>query len=126
MGPLLNALGHMSAGLSSRVQVESGAAALSMLEYRDAQEGIHPAISHFPFIVLRAENSNQIRKVRQEAIQRQLPFTDFVRTMTLGTSEQQLQATQAMPEEQLEYFGICLFGETQTLREFTGKFSLFK
>ncbi|WP_436428157.1 DUF2000 family protein [Enterococcus faecium] len=30
------------------------------------------------------------------------------------------------PEQDLEYFGICMFGDTNILKEFTGKFSLFK
>ena len=46
--------------------------------------------------------------------------------MTVGTSAQQVQATKEFPEQELEYYGICLFGETPELREFTGKFSLFR
>lgn len=123
IGRLLNALGHMTAGLAGQF---SDASELCFLEYRDKDGGIHPSISHFPFIVLKAENSNQIRKVRQEAITRGVPFTDFTRTMTVGTSASQVEATALSPELELEYFGICLFGETAVLREFTKKFSLFK
>jgi hypothetical protein len=46
--------------------------------------------------------------------------------MIVGTSADQLAATQAKREEELEYFGVCLFGETVVLKEFTKKFSLFK
>ena len=35
-------------------------------------------------------------------------------------------ATEATKEEEIEYYGLCLFGKTEILREFTGKFSLFK
>jgi hypothetical protein len=79
----------------------------------------------FPFIILKADNGNQIRKVRQEALVRNIPFTDFTSTMTVGTSAEQVERTAQTPEAELEYFGICLFGETQWLRGFTGKFSLF-
>jgi hypothetical protein len=99
---------------------------LCFLRYVDGSNGIHPNISHFPFIVLKAENSNQLRKVRQEAIVRNIPYTDFTQTMIVGTSADQLAATQAKREEELEYFGVCLFGETVVLKEFTKKFSLFK
>jgi len=75
---------------------------------------------------LSAENSNQIRTVRNEAISRGTPFTDFTSTMTVGTSEEQVDATAASTESELEYYGICLFGPTDILREFTKKFSLFK
>ncbi len=99
---------------------------MCFLEYMDGNGGVHPNISHFPFIILAADNSNQIRGVRAAAKERGIPFTDFTSTMTVGTSEEQLAATRAAAETDLEYFGICLFGETETLREFTKKFSLFK
>ena len=123
LGRLLNALGHMTAGLAGCHQ---GTSELCLLQYQDKDGGIHPNISHFPFIVLKADNSNQIRKVRIEAISRNISFTDFTSTMTLGTSHVQLQATTESLEQDLDYFGIVLFGETAELREFTGKFSLFQ
>jgi hypothetical protein len=121
-GRLFNALGHMAAGLASRFD----ASELCFLEYRDASGGSHPAISHFPFIVLKADNSNQIFRLRQIAIERSIQFTDFAGTMSIGTSAEQLSATARTPESDLEYFGICLFAETETLRELTKRFSLYK
>ena len=121
-GRLMNALGHMTAGLSD---LASQSADLCFLQYEDADGGVHPNISHFPFIVLKADNSNKIRKVREEAMARGIPFTDFTSTMTIGTSQEQQDATKESKEEDLEYLGICLFGSTKELKEFTGKFSLF-
>lgn len=123
IGRLLNALGHMTAGL---VKEAGEIHNLCFLEYRDKDGGVHPSISHFPFIVLKADNSNQIRKVRQEALSRAVPFTDFSSTMIVGTSAAQIEATANASEEELDYFGICLFGPTDILREFTKKFSLFR
>lgn len=123
VGRLLNALGHMTAGLGGG----SGRASdMCFLQYEDKDGGTHPHISHFPFIVLRADTSSQIRQVREEALARGISFTDFTNTMTAGTSQEQRDATKKTPEGELEYYGICLFGETKVLREFTGKFSLFK
>ncbi len=122
IGQLMNALGHMTAGLTGGYKSED----FCFLQYRDADNTTHPNISHYPFIVLRADNSNKIRTVRNEAISRNIPFTDFTSTMTVGSSAEQVKATEESKEEELEYFGICLFGDTQTLREFTGKFSLFR
>lgn len=122
LGQLMNALGHMTAGLAGKVCQED----MQFLEYKDKDGGIHPGISHFPFIVLAADNSNKIRTARNEAKARGVPFTDFTSTMTVGTSQQQLDATEAAKEEELEYYGLCLFGKTEVLREFTGKFSLLK
>lgn len=123
IGRLLNALGHMTAGLVSQFKnVEE----LCFLQYKDKDGGAHPSISHFPFIVLKAENSNQLRKVRQEAITRGITYTDFTSTMIVGTSADQVQATAASTEAELEYFGVCIFGDTTILKEFTKKFSLFR
>ncbi len=121
-GKLLNALGHMTAGLASQL----GQKETVMLEYQDANDGIHPNISHYPFIVLKADNSNKIRRLREVALERDIPFSDFTSTMTIGTSAEQIQATKDTKEEDLEYYGICLFGKTEKLREFTGKLSLFR
>ena len=122
MGKLMNALSHMSAGLAGGFGKGED---MRFLEYKDKDGGIHPKISHFPFIVLKADNSNQIRKIRQEALVLNILFTDFTSTMTVGTSADQLARTAETSEAELEYFGICLFGPTDVLREITGKFSLF-
>ncbi|KUI97196.1 hypothetical protein VRK_36480 [Vibrio sp. MEBiC08052] len=123
IGRLLNALGHMTSGLIAQVKdIDS----LCFLEYEDMDGGIHPSISHYPFIVLKADNSNKIRKVRNELIQRQIPFTDFIDTMIIGTSEEQLKATSETAENDLEYFGVCMFGNTSELKDLTKAFSLFK
>jgi len=121
-GKLMNALGHMTAGLSRLVDEQDDPC---FLQYSDADGGLHPNISHYPFIVLKADNSNKIRKVRNEADSRNIPFVDFTSTMTHGTSQQQQDATKSTKEEDLEYYGIGLFGTTAELKEFTGKFSLF-
>lgn len=122
IGKLMNALGHMTAGLvGSAPNTEE----MCFLPYTDNNGGSHPHISHFPFIILKADNSNQIRTVRNEAIIRNIQFTDFTSTMTVGTSQEQVLNTQNTQEIDLEYYGICMFGDTQILKEFTKKFSLF-
>lgn len=123
VGRLMNALGHMTAGLVGGFH---DPAAMCFLEYRDKDSGIHPNISHFPFIVLRADNANQIRTVRNECLRRSIPFGDFTSTMTVGSSQEQVERTANTPEVELDYWGIVMFGGTDELREFTKKFSLFQ
>lgn len=122
-GRLMNALGHITAGLA---RGSNKSDEMCFLQYHDKNGGVHPNISHFPFIVLKADNSNKIRKVRNECIARNIPFSDFTNTMTIGTSQEQQDATSKTPEEELEYYGIVLFGATDELKEFTGKFSLYQ
>ncbi len=61
-----------------------------------------------------------------ECLVKDIPFTDFTSTMTVGTSADQLQRTKETPEAELEYWGICLFGSTDEIQPLTKKFSLFK
>ncbi len=123
IGRLMNALGHMSVGLAGSDGSDSE---MCFLNYRDKDSNDHPNISKYPFIVLKTDNSNKIRKIRNEALTRGIQFTDFTTTMTVGSSEEQLDATAATKEENLEYIGICMFGKTEDLKEFTKKCSLFK
>ncbi len=122
VGHAVNVLGHLSVSLAN--QLSDGNAVYT--DYHDLDGNVHPNISHYPLIVLRADNSNKIRKLRQEALDKSIPFSDFTHTMIEGGSEVQQQATQNTAEANLEYLGICLFGETETLRELTKKFSLYR
>jgi hypothetical protein len=123
LGRLFNALGHMAAGLVAAYSKEND---FCFLEYRDADNGLHPSISHFPFIVLRADNSNQISTLRAKLIKRNLPYNDFTSTMTVGTSEEQQKSTRETPEMELEYLGICTFADTESLKLLTKKFQLYR
>lgn len=121
-GRALNVLGHLSVGLSDLL-AEGDA---KYVDYIDMDGNCHPNLSHYPFIVLKADNSNKIRKVREEAVSRGIKFTDFTHTMIEGGSSIQQSTTSETREADLNYLGICLFGETEILREFTKKFSLLK
>lgn len=121
-GKLTNALGHMCAGLAGGY---GRASEMQFLSYRDHDGGIHPHISHYAFIVLAAENSGQIRKIRLIAQAQGILFTDFTSTMTVGTTRKQQELTAVTPEAELEYYGICMFGKTSDLKNLTKNFSLY-
>lgn len=120
-GKIMNALAHMCIGLGSAIGQEG----LRLTEYRDADGGSHPFISEIPFIVL-SENSNKIRKLRNEAIENSIIFNDFTDTMTVGTYKEQIQRTAQVKDENLTYYGIVLFGDWDKVTELTRKFSLWR
>ena len=122
-GKLMNALGHMAAGFTS---LYPHIGALRFDSYFDKEGGEHPSISDNPFIVLTADNSNQIRTLRNALKEYNILFTDFTSTMTVGTFAEQRLRTSETPELDLEYYGICFFGENNQLREMTKRFSLLK
>ncbi len=120
---LMNALAHMAAGLAgSSPQPEL----MRFDTYTDKDGGQHPSISDNPFIILQADNSNQLRTLRQKLIDQRVHFTDFTHTMIEGTYAQQHERTADTLESELEYYGVCLFGELDKVQELTRKFSLWR
>lgn len=120
---LMNALSHMAAGLSASC---ANLSEMRFDNYFDKDGGNHKSISDNPFIILQADNSNKIRTLRNTLIEKGIHFVDFTSTMTVGTYLEQQQRTKETPELNLEYYGICLFGEINQVNELTRKFSLWK
>lgn len=121
IGTVMNALAHMCIGFGANIGIGS----LRLCNYVDADGGAHPHISEMPFIILR-ENSNKIRKLREEALAKQIAFVDFTDTMTVGTYQEQIERTAVTKESDLTYYGIVLFGKWDIVSEMTRKFSLWK
>ncbi len=120
---LLNAVGHMSAGLVNQYRHDT-----SLLRFRDfvdKSDSIHHATSENGFIILRSENSNQIRTLRNKLIEEGILFTDFTATMVPGNYVSQQEEFSQTAEIDLEYFGVCFFAEREKSRELTKKFSLY-
>ena len=122
-GKVMNALGHMAAGLVAKYpeKVE----AMRFDSYVDADGNDHASISDNPFIILKAKNSNKLRAFREALIEKGVGFVDFADMMTEGTYVEQQERTRQTPESELEYYGVCAFGEAAVLNELTGKFSLW-
>lgn len=121
---LLNALGHMSAGLVNRQK--ENIKDLRFRDFYDKDKEAHPSISENGFIVLRADNSNQIRELRRKLLEQNIIFTDFTATMVGGTYVDQQNVFDNTKEEELEYFGVCFFMNKDKSKELTKKFSLFR
>ncbi len=123
VGVLMNALAHMSAGL---VGSYPDISQMRFDSYVDANGNNHKSISDHPFIILKAENSNQIRILRSQLAENNVYFVDFTSTMTVGTYQEQKDKTSETPESELEYYGICMFGDRILLSTLTKKFSLWR
>lgn len=123
IGNLMNALGHMAAGLAGSYP---NLPEMKFDTYIDKDGGQHKSISDNPFIILSADNSNQIRTLRNELMKVSAHFVDFTSTMTVGTYKEQQERTKQTPELELEYWGICFFGSKVILNSLTKKFSLWR
>lgn len=123
MGRVLNAAAHAMAGLVGQTAAGED---FAWVEYKDADGSVHPSISHYPTIILKGKNSNQLAKVRAEALAAGIPCVDFTDDMTLGKSKEQVASLATKKGEAVNYMALALFGDTPKLRAITGKLSLYK
>ena len=124
-GKIMNALAHMSLGLVASA-MPGDLRDMGFGDYVDKDGGAHQNISKNSYVILRADNSNQIRTTRYLAIEKGIKFVDFTNTMQEGTYLEQLERTKQTPEAELEYYGICMFGPIADVSEITRKFQLWK
>lgn len=123
-GVAINAAAHMVACLVARAS-EEDRKNMMFVDYLDATGLKHP-VSALSLIVLKAKNSNQIRKARELGVEKCVHFVDFLETMTDDTYVEQMERTKALKEEELDYWGIALFGLKKDLDLITGKFSMWR
>lgn len=118
---LLNATAHMSFGLAGESSAD-----MNFLTYEDANDEKHKGISHYNTVILKTNNEKEIFKLRELLIADKIEFTDFTRSMTIGSSKEQLNATSTIFTKDQEYFGICMFGDSEKINKLTKNFALFK
>ena len=123
-GIAINAASHMVAALMSKANGETREQ-MKFVDYVDGDGQIH-CVSGLSLIVLRADNSNKIRKARSMAIENRLLHVDFTESMTGDTYVEQMERTANTPEKDLNYYGLCLFGLKEKIDSITLKFSLWR
>lgn len=124
-GRIMNALAHMTAGLVGCATPEQ-VKEMGFVHYIDKNGNNHKSLSKNSFVVLSADNGNQIRTALNQAKEIGLLFVDFTHTMQTGTYLEQLETTKNTPESELEYYGIVIFGEIEKVNQVTKKFSLWR
>lgn len=124
-GKIMNALAHMTAGLVGCATPEK-IKEMGFVDYIDRDGNNHKSLSKNSFVILSADNSNQIRTALNQTKNLGLHFVDFTSTMQTGTYLEQIETTKNTPEAELEYYGIVIFGEIAKVNEVTKKFSLWR
>lgn len=120
-GTAMNVVAHMSLGLGAIL----GADEAMLCDYADASGVSHPAISAYPFIILKSRPS-KMREAIDLAKEQGITTIDFVNTMTIGTYREQLERTKATATQDLELYGAVFYGEIDRVKELTRKFSLYR
>ena len=122
-GVALNAIAHLGMAIANVIG-EKGRDELRFLDFVDADGKAHRSISGRSLIVLRGKSS-EIRKLRQQAQEAGIITVDFTSSMTGGTYEDQLKRTAAARGDDLEYFGVALFGTSDKISPLTKRHSLW-
>lgn len=120
-GTGMNALAHMALGMGTLLGPDEAL----MCNYQDASGQNHPAISAYPFIILKGRPT-KIREAIESAKSQNITVVDFTNTMTVGTYIEQLERTKTTANEALEFYGAVFHGDIATVSEITKKFSLFR
>ena len=123
-GVAMNAAAHMVAALMSKAG-DDQREFMKFMDYVDGDGQSH-LVSGLSLIVLRADNSNKLRKARQKAMEEGILQVDFTETMTGDTYVEQMERTKNTPEGELNYYGLCLFGHKDKINPITAKFSLWR
>ncbi len=123
-GVALNAASHMMASLMSKAKSEYYEF-MKFIDYVDGDGQTH-LVSGLSLIVLRSDNSNKLRKARYNAIENGIVHVDFTESMTGDTYVEQMEKTKNTPESELNYYGLCMFGQKDKINPITSKFSLWR
>src|SRR3989338_8769264 len=123
-GKAFNALAHMAVSLGANATPEEKEL-MGFIDYADKDGNPH-VLSKNSFVILRADNSNQIRTAKNAALEKGIKVVDFAHTMQEGTYIEQVNNTKETAEAELEYYGICMFGPIAAKSELTRKFKLWK
>lgn len=121
-GRAMNAIAHMALGLSSQIINKND---LRLQDYISKDNEKYPSISDMPFIVLKT-NKTKLRKFRDEVKLKDICHTSFIDTMIGENYISQHKNTNEKTIDEIEFFGVCCFGNVDELNEMTKKFSLYK
>ena len=123
-GVALNAIAHMGAGLGASA-TEEMRSQMSFIDFPDKDGVSHNSISALSLIVLRG-TSGEIRKIRSAAKEKSLHVVDFIETMTGDTYKEQLEKTSNVNYNDINFYGVMIFGEKAIIDPITRKQSLWK
>jgi lysyl-tRNA synthetase, class II len=121
-GRLINAANHAVAGL---VGTSRNPQQFNFLEYRDKTGELDAVIMHHPAIIMRASGSNELLKAYRKTMQLNLPSNVFIETMTLGSSQEEMEVLKEKAIDELDIWGLVLFGKTEDVKKITKDFQLF-
>lgn len=122
-GTAVNVACHLTLGLGHRLPAtEMGRPNLS-----DASGCVHRGISKYPIIITVARPARLRKFIEQARLVPELCLCDYPRQMHTTRHDDELaDAIAQVQEQQIIYYGAAAFGDTTTLNELAGRFTLWK
>lgn len=119
----LNVIGHLAISIGKY----SGKELMGQERIKDASGEFHLGISRFPFIVTKVKQSKLKQTIALAKQNQNILVADYPKEMLeTKTDEELVNAIRLKKEEDIQYYGAVLYGNTKDINEITGKFSLWR
>ena len=119
----LNVIGHLSIAIGKY----SGDEIMGKPLITDKSDINHLGISKFPFIVTKVKSGKLKVAIEKAKNNPNLLVADYPKDMLETRTDDELVASiNAKENEELEYLGAIIYGNTEDVNEITGKFQLWK
>lgn len=118
----LNTTAHLCAKLGSVVGEEiAGRQPVDKSGYE------HSGIPQYANAVCQAKDSEQIREVMRRANEKELIVIDYPKAgLETYADEEFCKAVESEEHETMEYYGCCVYGDTELVKKVTGDLKLWK
>ena len=121
IGTAMNSLAHCSLAIGAKLSEKE----MFLTNYIDKDEQFNWPLSGMPYIILKG-TSNEIKKALLKCKEQDVFHTAFVDIATGGTWQEQIEKTKNKTIEEFNYYAAVLYGEFETVKSITKKFSLFR
>lgn len=122
IGIAFNVIGHLAVSIGFNIDKEM----MGRKRLEDKSGIKHLGISKYPFITTKIKQS-KIRRVVEEVRENpNILMADYMREMLeTGHDDELADAINSINEEEMEYLGIILCGNSEDINKITGKFQLW-
>ena len=118
----LNVIGHVSISIGKY----SGIEIMGKKIITDKSGTNHLGISQFPFIVTKVKASKLKNAINMARKNPNIIVADYPKEMLeTRTDEELVEAISIKDEENMEYMGAILYGNTEEVNQITGRFQLW-
>lgn len=117
-----NTIGHISAFLGNHMKDQFSTAK----DFITSDKNLYPRNSQYPIIIKKAKSSEQLKNLIQKARDQKLLHHGFMKEMITFNEDEPLQEVLGQQtDDEVELFGVGIFGENEEVAKMTKKFSLW-